>query len=271
MKKNKKKELKKVKLGYGLIIPTPQKEDYILGGLTNLPKIVLQKDGQWDSFLPIPELQALGTETMACTVFGTLSAGEMIVKRKYTNEKNFSDRWLAWAAGITRNGADPHATAEYLRKGGTPLQERWDYTPDINTWEKFYETPPAKLLDYAKEDFLNVYSFGHEYVPADINLIKEALTYSPLGVSVYAWVENGDGIFYKPAGTRDNHWCVACGWAERDGKFLLKIFDSYDNTQKIYDGMPMIIKRFHLEERGLTPKKLTWWALVMRFFSGRNL
>ena len=94
MKKNKKKELKKARIGYGLILPTPQKEDYILGGLTKLPKIVLQADGQWDAFLPIPEYQALGTETMACTCFGTLSVGEMIIKKKYTNEKNFSvDGW----------------------------------------------------------------------------------------------------------------------------------------------------------------------------------
>jgi hypothetical protein len=44
---------------YGLIIEQPEPENYILGGLISLPKIVLQPDGQWEKFLPLPEFQNL--------------------------------------------------------------------------------------------------------------------------------------------------------------------------------------------------------------------
>ena len=250
---------------YGLKLDLPKDGDYILGGVTKLGKQVLQEDGQWDAFLPLPEYQALGIETQACTVFGTLSACEMVIKKKYQNEENFSDRWLAWNADITPNGASPHTTAEYLRKGGSPFQDKWDYTESINTWEKFYETPPAHLIDCAKKDFLDRYSFGHEFVPSDVNSIKEALKYSPLGVSVYAWTKKDGDIFYKPSNATENHWVLCYGWAERDGRFLLKIFDSYDNITKMYDGMPTIIKRYELNKKS-EKKSLSWLDILLLFF-----
>ena len=270
MKKNLKKKLKKVKKlpllrNYGLQILPPKQTDYVLGGLTKLPKTVLQPTGQWDAFLPLPEFQALGVETMACTCFGTLSAVEVLIKRLFGNEKNFSDRWLAQKAKISPSGADPHAVAEVLRNhddSACPYQSRWDYTVQQNTWDLFYQNPPEEVSQFATKDF--EYVFSHEYVPSTIEAIKEALTYSPLGVSVAAWIPNGD-VYFKPEGARDNHWCVAYGWTEKNGRFLLKIFDSYDNTTKLYDGMPLIIKRYHLAKKTSKPK-LTWLQLICRFF-----
>ncbi len=177
---------------------------------------------------------------------------------------NFSDRWLAKKSGTSPSGNDPHKVAETLRSLGVPNQERWDFGPDINSWEEFFEEPPTELNEYAKKDFLDKYDFSHEYVPSTIASIKEALTYSPLGVSVVAWIPNGD-TYFKPEGARDNHWCVAYGWTEKNGRFLLKIFDSYDNTTKLYDGMPLIIKRYHLAKKTSKPK-LTWLQLICRFF-----
>src|SRR3990167_9548677 len=134
---------KKLKIrNYGLVIDVPREGNYVLGGLSKLGRQVIQANGQWDEHLPAIELQALGVETYACTVFGTLSACEILAKKQYSQDENWSDRWLAWNAGINPPGASPHTTAEYLRKGGSPMQDKWDYTPDINTWDKFYETPP---------------------------------------------------------------------------------------------------------------------------------
>jgi len=40
-------------------------------------RIVLQKDGQWDKFIPVFEHQAKDFETFGCTVYGGTSQMEM--------------------------------------------------------------------------------------------------------------------------------------------------------------------------------------------------
>src|SRR3990167_3569556 len=113
----------------------PPEETAYRFGSASLPAYataqVLQEDSNWRAFLPLPEAQNLYTETMSCTVFATLNICEILIKRKYGLDVNFSDRWLAWAADISPNGADPQKVAETLRKAGVPSQEEWDFTPDV--------------------------------------------------------------------------------------------------------------------------------------------
>ena len=69
---------------YGFIPDKIQPEDYVFGGIGIPTEPVLQPDGQWDVFLPEGEMQAKnGVETFACTAFGTTSAIEILMKRKY--------------------------------------------------------------------------------------------------------------------------------------------------------------------------------------------
>jgi len=57
--------------------------------------------------------------------------------------------------------------------------------------------------------------------------MKEALKYSPLAVSGYAWSRHADGLYYKDG--RDNHAFMVYDYVE--GKEWLA-FDSYDNSFK---------------------------------------
>lgn len=68
---------------YGFIEPFVTRDNYILGGLSSVPKDILQPNGQWDNFLPERELQNLGFETANCTGFGTTSCIEILMKKKY--------------------------------------------------------------------------------------------------------------------------------------------------------------------------------------------
>jgi len=253
------KHIRKRTKNYGFIPSYPQPDDYVLGGYSPLPKDVLQANGQWDEFLPVDEFQSKVIETMACTSYGTTSAIETLVNRLFGTEHNWSDRWLAKISGTTRTGNNVSIVCETLRKLGVPFQERWDYTPDIDSWDKFYEVPPPKLYDHAKQDFKDIYEMKHEFVFPDEKSLKEALQYSPLGVSVYAWVQR-DGLHYKPEGLIDNHWCVLYGY--EDGKYW-KVFDSYDNTRKklAWDFKPLVIKRFCIEKK---TEELTFWQKVGR-------
>lgn len=233
---------------YGFIYETPEPEAWTFGSVS-LPfyatKEILRPDGQWDDFLPAREFQAMfGVETMACASYGTLNAIEILEKRKFNYEKNWSDRWLAWNSGTTERGNSPQKVAEYLRRGGVPLQSDWSVTPNINTFEKFYETPPAKLLATARQ-FLSMYLFKHYIVPSTIDGIKDALKFSPLGISVSAWTRDGDGVYRQTFA--DNHWCVVFGYD--DAKQAWKIFDSYEDTVKLYsyDAKPIIVKGYYLD------------------------
>ena len=232
---------------YGFKLPEIKNEDYVFGGLGSLPKIVLQQDGQWDSFLVPKENQNLfGVETYACTCYGSLSAIEILINRLYGKVENFSDRFLSWASGIDwrTGGGDPQRAIETLRKGGVPHQEYWDFTPDIKSTEDFYKNPPTKLLEQARDDFLKPYFFQHEYVNTSLGDLKEALRYSPLALSVSAWYSK-DGI-YNSNGNENNHWVVCYGYD--DTKRAWKIFDSYENNLKLYsyEGLIRVAKRFYI-------------------------
>ena len=191
-------------MNYGLQLVPRETGGWELGG-AGIPRYVteiLEPEGNWEGYLPTPERQRKGVETMACTVFATLNVCEMLIKRKYNLDVNFSDRWLAWASGIKPVGANPHDIAETLRKAGVPKQEYWDFTDDLKTWEEFYTVPPTKLYALARA-FLDSWSFKHYYVPQEG--IKDALKFSPLGISVFAWAEES-GVYQQYG--RDNHWTV---------------------------------------------------------------
>ena len=240
------KNTKKVK-NFGLVIDQPVLGDYILGAV-GLPAYatsnVLEPTGQWDKYIPVSEVQNLfGVEPSACASFGTLNVVEMLEKRKYGIEHNWSDRWLAWNSGTTQVGNSPHKVCEYLRKGGVPLQMDYPTTPDVNTFEKYYVTPSASLITKARE-FTNKYDFKHYYVPPTMEAMKYALKFSPLGCSVSAWATNKDDIYYQ-FGT-DNHWCVIIGFNDERKAWI--IFDSYEQNIKLYsyEAKPAIVKGMYL-------------------------
>ena len=60
------------------------------------------------------------------------------------------------------------------------------------------------------------------------DILKQALKYSPLGVSVYAWERNDIGLYVKDY-QRDNHFVTLYGYD--DGE-CWKVFDHYNDTYK---------------------------------------
>jgi hypothetical protein len=215
---------------YGFIKDEIQPQDYIFGD-AQITVDILQPDGQWDEFLPTDELQNLyGVEPYACVTFGTLNALEMLLRRVFTDVENFSDRYTAKVTGTEFNhGNSPQTVIEYIRKTGAIHEPDWPFTPDINTFEKFYAEPPVRF-EKVTQLFPQQFEVKHDYVlngswqPSSPARLKNALQYSPIGISVYAWVQGDDGLYIKPAGAQDNHWCVLYGY--EDGKFW-KVFDSY--------------------------------------------
>ncbi len=251
---------------HGFIAPTIQPEDYVFGSY-NAKQEVLQPNGQWDWFLPPIELQSRGgLETMACTVFGSQTAVQMIADRKYRIKQNFSERFTGTLAGISRYGGSPHKACEVMRKTGLISDRLLPFSDDIDTWEEFY-APISKGHLRVGKDWLDSWDFKHEYVftggrlEDKQNLLMLALIESPIALSVLAWQER-NGLYYKDKGQQDNHWCVLYGYIE-DKHW--KIYDTYDKTCKelewSYDFG--FAKKFSIKKK---PQKRSWFGHMIRIF-----
>src|SRR3954452_7110596 len=104
---------------YGFIKDEIQPQDYIFGD-AQLQADILQRDGQWDAYLPGDELQNLyGVEPYACCTFGTLNALEILLRRLFDDVENFSDRYTAKVTGTEfSHGNSPQTVIEFVRKVG---------------------------------------------------------------------------------------------------------------------------------------------------------
>src|SRR3990167_1685604 len=241
---------KKIK-NYGLKIDTPKPEDYRFWSIISpVPFEILQPNGDWTDFLPKREAQNLnGIEPYACVSFTILNSIEALIKRKYNEEVNYSDRFLAAVSGTKEGGNSPHTVCEFLRKCGVVPEELLPFSEDIDTFDKFYAPLPPKLYELARE-FNAKWEFKHEFVDDNPEAIQKALQSSPLGISVTAWFERPNGMYYQRKDMTDNHFTTLI--KQEKGNFK-RVFDSYDSFIKDYEFSTnhSVIKRFYIKKRDI--------------------
>lgn len=243
-------------MNYGFIKNEVEEEAYVFGS-GELPREILREDGQWDDFLPEYEPQFnLNFDTSACTIFGTINAVEILEKRIFNTSPNYSERFHYNLIPLRPPGGDPHAAAESVRKRGMVDQELLPMTETFN--EYILPEPMPRSIIQKGTEWLQTHEFGHEYLwrgnpsqEAKNSLLKGALQYSPVGVSVTAWQMGPDGL-YVDGGRPNVHWCVLIGYRYRDdGAFIRRVFDTYDHEVKELDPSHNIevAKRYHLAVR----------------------
>lgn len=223
---------------YGLKFDEFDPNHYFLGGGFLGTKEILPS-GDWSVFCPLPEYQSRPTfDTQACARFGTLNALEMLFSFVLKEDKQFSDRFLSIVAGASRNGDSPQNVIEAARKIGLIDEADLPFDSSIDNLDKFYSpNPMSGNLLYRAKEFLKQYSIGHEWVyPVGHDqtideqnaMIATALKRSPVGASVSAWHDDGNGGYDQQ--WVENHWCVIIA----DLGDYWKIYDSYDNIIKKY-------------------------------------
>ena len=216
---------------YGFKTPQFAEDHYVLGGLGIVSKQILCPERNWLRYAPIGEPQQRLIETSSCTEFGTLNIIEMLQRRLYGIEPDYSERFVAIGSGNSPDGNDPHIVAEWIRKNGLVNEKDLPFDDSLRTWSDYFSPNPLtnQLLGKGQR-WLKQYNFQHEWVFTGGTIeqkqqkLLEALQYSPIGVSVRAWTRNGTSRYVKPAGAQDNHWCVLAGAV--NGSHWL-IYDSY--------------------------------------------
>lgn len=253
-------------MNYGYIKPKIDSNHYILGGYNSLPKEILQPDGQWDKNIPSPESQErCFIETYNCTSFGTLNVFEILFRKMFLLDNNFSDRFLGIKAGTTPPGNDPHIVIESARKSGFIKEQSLPFSDIIKSWSEYYSYKGGSEITCTKEglNFLKTYDIGHEWVftggvskEVRLSLMKEALKYSPLGVSVSAWNES-QGL-YIDLGQQNNHWTVIYGYDDKGWK----CFDSYEPYLKTisYDHNIEFCKRYSIKK---IATQESWFSILI--------
>jgi len=237
---------------YGLILDPIQNEDFIFGDGKLGAESVRVPEANWSGWLPDIEVQNLnGIEPYACVSFTVLNCVEILERQEFGISGNWSDRFLAAISGTEgKQGNSPQKVSETLKAKGCVEERYWPFDSQINSYEKFYADIPKNLETLALA-FQAQYDFGHSYVPSNYDSLMEALKYSPVAFSVYAWVQDSDGLYYRPAGFDDNHLTTCYGYV-RNNYWL--IFDSYalgDSVLKKvkWDSLPMQAKRFTLHRQ----------------------
>jgi hypothetical protein len=232
--------MKRELLNHGLIVDPIQEQDYLFGQL-KLPAVILQSDRDWSPYLPSDEYQnKYGLETYNCTNYGTLNCIEILMDRNFGIEANYSERYTGVETGTVVGGNSIQKVIETIRKVcGLIPENMLPFDSFVRTWEQYYSPKPmSEDLEKIGQEWLKKYALGHEWIftlgdgKDRISRMKECLQYSPIGITVCAWIYDDNGFCINPDKETDNHWVVCYGY--EDGQYW-KIFDSYDNTRKKLD------------------------------------
>lgn len=235
---------------YGLIEGIQELGAYIFGD-GNVPFIPYNFTGNWEKYLPKYEAQADEFETKGCTVWGAENQIETMYRFLYGIEPNYSERFVYNLVPVDpQKGVDPQKTYECIRNNGLIDNA---LMPMTDTLEEFVDMDDFTGSIRAKgQNWLVNHEFLHEWVwkgarPDNyIELLKEALKSSPIGVSVSAWREK-DGV-YVSTGNVNNHWCMLF---KIDAEGYPWVFDSYDHSIKklAKDHNIRRAKRIHIQKR----------------------
>jgi hypothetical protein len=258
---------------YGLKLGGVSLTDYFIG---KLPKVIINPSRNWAIYLPCYEPQTLadGKDPQGCHIWGTENAIETYlncIAPRIENEWNLSERFVYNGMNYEPVGGDPFQDGLWINNNGVVNE---CVLPIPRTYEEFITPRPlTKELIQQGKLLLDRFDIKQEYLwnasmrmmlPSERReAITEYLQYSPLGISLFAWAQDGTGMYYRPQNAPDTHYCVL--FQENDSDY--GIFDSYDQSVKfvrkeMIDDSQICI-RYYIEEK--KPVTRSWWQKLLAF------
>lgn len=215
-------------------------KDWVMGGQGAYNQDILVPNGQWIDYLVTKELQHNNRgDVWGCVSFSAMNCCEIIYKKRYSEEINFSDRKVVVGSGTDpKRGNSMNTVAEYIRTMWTVLESEYPYSPTM-TIEEYYQTIPQDIITKALQSLKN-FDVNHAWLPraeggnatySTPEQIKEALTYSPVQACVGPNEERDGIIYFSDSGTYF-HAITIVGYVE--GKHWI-VFDSETLELVLYD------------------------------------
>ena len=196
----------------GLVVQPIQVDAHILG-TSGIPLPVIKVDGDWRKYrLPFESQLLPSYDTFGCTVWATLKAIAKLEKFVYGTDNNHSERFTYNVAEIKPPGDDPHRIATLIR--GSGLLPQADLISEVPSLAEFMTPRPLPIdLRIKGQKWLNKQMLGHKWLwetkpdqKTRIALITEALTKGTVCISVTAWYQDEQGLYYSPQGLPNGHW-----------------------------------------------------------------
>jgi len=210
-------------------------EDYIFGGASKLPQVVLNPERQWKP--PTIEVQNKSFDGFTCTNFALCNAVEMLHFQKYGQEVNFSDRFSAVTSGTIPGQGNSHKNvAEAARKNGFVYEEILPFT-ELMTKEQYFSPIGQEVANLGLQ-WVSTHTFGYEKV--NIEDLWDTLQLSPV-----------QGAVDSRANTRGRYTSPDHSIVIRGGIYKKEIytFDSYLGRNLVYswDYPFKFLQRYHYE------------------------
>lgn len=213
--------------------PIISDKDYVFGS-GQVKGTVLRPDGDWRNFLPPAEAQRRnGVESSACFVEAEQHALATILEEQYgILDSNFAARFNLIYSNATPDGGDPLRAAQTFRDYGLIPDSMLPFSEEIKSWEEFrsFKGSNERLCQEegrawrAKwEPKYDIVVTREMEVKTKYAVLKEALKYSPIPVSVYGG--NFDDGASKPPGVWDTHLVELI---YIDDKNYPYVFDTYE-------------------------------------------
>lgn len=191
----------------------------------------IEETTDWTNYLPTYEPQILkdGNDEQGCWIWGTLNLLEILLKKEDNKEFNLSERFVFNGLLSDGTGGDPTQACEFISKYGVIDNE------DLPTPEtlKEFMTPRPLTKDLLKKAKKFPYKISYnksvlqDYIQQQF--IKDKLKLSPVGVTLFAWKQDNNGLYYRPEGANyNNHYCVI--FKETDDFY--SVLDTYDQSIK---------------------------------------
>lgn len=222
----------------GLLEEIQEFSAYILGK-SKMPFIPYVDDGDWRPHAPRFEHQAPRYETSACTAFTVENQIQFFMKGVYNEEVDLSENFLALVTPIpVGKGVDPQKTYEAVRHEGMVPNDVLPMPRNIRDWTD--TTRLTKSILAKGQYWLQQHTYQHEWLwnsagnrPANyIEILKEALKTSPIGISVSAWeteIDQWGNEVYVSRGSVNNHKTLL---VHIDKENYPWVYDSYEPHDK---------------------------------------
>ena len=249
----------------GYIYIPEKEEDFVLGGKTRLKLPPLRPDSNWLNDLPEEETQIKQTETSNCTSFAFTNAIEVLLPVIHLADKgiNYSDRALGISAETFPPGNSIQKVADTVRNKGLAIERLLPFNETIKTPEEYYDKSKiTTLVKVMMKEWINALDFQYEWVYNSSAPLKdkqdgmiEALKFSPVAGSAYAWVED-NGFYVRPFGAKDTHLTCFVGYVPNSHWW---VFDSYTPfVKKIpFDTVPQQAMRIEINRKKI--ERSFWW------------